>query len=221
VTLEEASIESAEGADDIDVFEGVGLLVPTSAGTTSKRLTCGENKLFLDSCATNHTMCTEKFLTRLHVTKVYLRQNCNAGSKLTNRQGYWNGIPFWVNDTGIANLLSVPKLEKSGWKIQYETGGEWQALSPNGQLLTFKKDKGLCNGMPYLDMSNPNEHISKVPEGFTFVETVRKNMEGFTKEEVQRATLARDAMAMMAHPPMDKMKHLVSNSNHCRRSDQQ
>eukprot|EP00956_Cyclotella_meneghiniana_P039836 scaffold180856_cov40-Cyclotella_meneghiniana.AAC.1 len=40
-------------------------------------------------------------------------------------------------------------------------------------------------------------------------------MEGFTKEEVCQcqATKARDAMAMMAHPPLDKMKHLVSNTN--------
>eukprot|EP00956_Cyclotella_meneghiniana_P026461 scaffold57247_cov37-Cyclotella_meneghiniana.AAC.7 len=212
ITLEEASIESAEGAEDYDVFEGVGLLLPSGAGR-SKRVTCGDHKLFLDSCATNHTMCTEKFLSRVHLTKVYLRQNCNAGSKLTNRQGYWNGIPFWVNTTGIANLLSMPKLEKSGWILKYKTGGIWEALSPNGQLLTFKKDTGLCGGMPYLDLSKPEEFITRVPEDFVFIETVRKNMEGFTKEEVQRASAARDAMAMMAHPPMEKMRHMVSRTN--------
>eukprot|EP00956_Cyclotella_meneghiniana_P039180 scaffold167175_cov42-Cyclotella_meneghiniana.AAC.1 len=212
VTLEEASIESADGAEDLDVFDGVGFLTP-SGSKANERLSCGDHKLFLDSCATNHTMCTEKFLSRLHLTKVYLRQNCNAGSKLTNRQGYWNGIPFWVNNTGIANLLSIPKLEKHGWIIKYKTGGEWQALSPGGQLLKFKKDTGLCNGMPYLDLSKPKDFISQVPEGFAFVETVRKNMEGFTQEEVRQATKARDAMAMMAHPPIDKMKHMVSRTN--------
>ena len=152
VTLEEASIESAEGVEDYDVFDGVGFIVPSGSTATSKRLSCREHKLFLDSCATYHTMCTEKFLTRLHLTKVYLQQNCNAGSKLTNKQGYWNGIPFWVNNTGIANLLSLPKLEKSGWLIRYKTGNKWEALSPQGQLLTFKKDTGLCKLMPYLDM---------------------------------------------------------------------
>eukprot|EP00956_Cyclotella_meneghiniana_P039152 scaffold166732_cov36-Cyclotella_meneghiniana.AAC.1 len=167
VTFEEASIESAEGAGDFDVFDGVGLLVPSDTGPSSKRVTCGDHKLFLDSCATNHTMCTEKCLSRLHLTKVYLRQNCNAGSKLTNRQGYWNDLPFWVNNSGIANLLSLPKLEKSGWQIQYKTGGEWQALSPGGQMLTFKKDSGLCNGMPYLDLSRPEEYITDVPEDLT------------------------------------------------------
>jgi hypothetical protein len=38
-------------------------------------------------------------------------------------------------------------------------------------------------------------------------------MEGFTAEQVRRATEARDAMAMMAHPPLAKMEHLVSSAN--------
>jgi hypothetical protein len=38
-------------------------------------------------------------------------------------------------------------------------------------------------------------------------------MEGFTKEQVERATEARNALAMMAHPPAEKLKRLVSTSN--------
>lgn len=37
-------------------------------------------------------------------------------------------------------------------------------------------------------------------------------MEGFTAEQVKRAKLARDAMAMMAHPSMQRMKQLVSRN---------
>ena len=230
MALEESSIVSAEGAEDLDIFEGVGLHV----NDKSKRLGCGEDKLYLDTCATNHTMCTKKHLERLHSTKIYLRQNCNAGSKITNTQGYWNNMPFWYNDTGIANLLSVPKLEKAGWVIAYKTGGRWVARSPEGQVLLFKKDEGMCDGMPYLDMSKLDEHIMKSngesrkviyldsgattdtitkDEGMVFIETVRKNMAGFTREEVKRAELARNAAAMMAHPPLDKLKQAVSNTN--------
>ena len=50
MALEESSIVSAEGAEDLDIFEGVGLHV----NSKSKRLGCGEDKLFLDTCATNH-----------------------------------------------------------------------------------------------------------------------------------------------------------------------
>jgi hypothetical protein len=38
-------------------------------------------------------------------------------------------------------------------------------------------------------------------------------MEGFTAEQVKRATEARDAVAMMAHPPVEKLKRLVSTTN--------
>ena len=220
MSLEEASIESAEGAEDEDVFNGTVFHEASArvsmGGWVNKRVRCGAFKLFLDSCATNHSMCNLAVLERIHTTKYFLRQNCNAGSKLTNRQGYWNGIPFWVNETGIANLLSLPKLEKCGWVIKYETGGKWVATSPEGQVLVFKKDAGLCDGMPYLDMSKPEEHIfgpEDKPEGVSFIETVRKNMEGFTREEVERATMAREAMAMMAHPPLEKLKQVVSNTN--------
>jgi hypothetical protein len=38
-------------------------------------------------------------------------------------------------------------------------------------------------------------------------------MEGFTREQVERATEARNALAIMSHPPAEKMKRLVSTSN--------
>ena len=46
------------------------------------------------------------------------------------------------------------------------------------------------------------------------VETVRKNYDGFTKEQVMRAAEVRDAMAMMAHPSEDKFKKHVVSSGH-------
>ena len=45
------------------------------------------------------------------------------------------------------------------------------------------------------------------------IETVRKNYKGFTKEQIRKATEARHALAMMAHPRDDKLKHVVSNTN--------
>ena len=207
-----ANINMTEEEASIGTVESVSFIQPTN--TAHKRIRCGDEKLYLDSCATNHSKCTRRFLERIHTTMTYLRQNCNAGSKVTNKQGYWMGIPFWLNETGIANLLSLPKLEKAGWVIEYKTGGHWHAIAPDGMTLIFKKDKGLCDGMPYLDMTKPEEHIIPAPkDDVVFIETVRKNMEGFTAEEVKRAIKARDALAMMAHPPQEKLKRLVSQSN--------
>ena len=51
-----------------------------------------------------------------------------------------------------------------------------------------------------------------VADSTTFIETVRKNYEGFTKEQVLKAIEARNAMAMMAHPRQDKMAQVVSSN---------
>ena len=88
-------------------------------------------------------------------------------------------------------------------------------MSPDGLIFTFKRDICLTRGMPYIDMDRPEEHISRLTakEGVACVETVRKNMQGFTLEECTRAKGARDAMAMMAHPSEAKMRNLVSSGN--------
>ena len=146
---------------------------------------------------------------------MYLNQHCNAGSKLTNKGGYYAGLRFYESEGGIANLLSVPALEKAGWKIELNTGKPVRALSPDGLLFKFKHDVGITGGMPYIDMDQPKDHVSRImlKESVSCVETVRKNMQGFTLEQCTRAKGARDAMAMMAHPPEEKIKHLVSANN--------
>ena len=68
--------------------------------------------------------------------------------------------------------------------------------------------------MPYMDMNNPKEYVLQVVpwDSVACVETVRNNMKGLTLEQCTKAKEARDALAMMAHPPDKKMKHLVSTT---------
>ena len=68
--------------------------------------------------------------------------------------------------------------------------------------------------MLYVDLTRTDEHIINNAEGVVMIKTVRKNYEGFTREQVTRATEARDAMAMMAHPTEEMFrKHVVSSAN--------
>ena len=228
MALEDVSIGSLDDLDDGDgwvdgvAFQSIAtalggdIVALHSTGVAGGSMfDCGRNKLFLDSCATQHTMFAPEYLTGRHTTNVYLRQNCNAGSKVTNQCGYYAGLKFYVSEGGIANLLSVPALEKAGWKVYMETGKPFQVLSPDGVLFKFKRDTEVTGGMPYLDMSRPKEHITRVisKDLIACVETVRANMQGFTLEQCTKAKGARDAMAMMAHPPEAKMKHMVSSNN--------
>ena len=50
-------------------------------------------------------------------------------------------------------------------------------------------------GMPYLDLRELEAEVA-----LSFVQTIRRNMEGFTKHEVQDARRAREAQAMLGHP---------------------
>ena len=48
------------------------------------------------------------------------------------------------------------------------------------------------------------------------VQTVRKNYEGFTKRDVERAVLASEATGLIGHPSERDLKYLVSiNLNDC------
>ena len=195
-------------------IDGVGFL--EVADKKQKRATCSRDKVYLDSCATNHSMFALEHLERRHTTRVCLRQSCNAGSRLTQRKGFWFLFQFWENPDGIANLLSLVELENNGWIIKYETGNIWAATSPDGQVtINFLiEEAGVCKGMPYVDLTRPDDHIVYNINGMVMIETVRKNYEGFTREQVTRAAEARDAMAMMAHPMEEKFKKHVVSSAH-------
>ena len=96
-----------------------------------------------------------------------------------------------------------PQMERDGYEIDYNTKHEWVVTTPSGELIVFKRDTGVCAGMPYINM---REHC----EGFAMIKTVRKNFEGFTRRQVEDAILARDEQTMLAYPPDQKFKQMVS-----------
>ncbi|KAL7509872.1 hypothetical protein ACHAXN_006788 [Cyclotella atomus] len=160
-------------------------------------------------------MFAVKHLQDIYTSKVTLRQNCNAGYKLVNKKGSCLGFEFWASPDGIANLLSLTQLEETGHLVQYKTGGKMEVWTPSNKIIMFAKSTGVCRGMHYIDLSKPHDSIRDVTskDSFTFVETVCGRMEGFTVEQVQRAADARDGLAMMGHPPQDKISRLVSNKS--------
>ena len=82
--------------------------------------------------------------------------------------------------------------------------------TPEGTRIKFKRDTGLCKGMPYIDMQN-------FKEGAIMIETVRKNFENFTKKEIEAARLSRATQSMIGHPPDKVFKKIVSDGtlNNC------
>ena len=113
---------------------------------------------------------------------------------------------MWLNSRRIANLLPIPQLEEEGYKIDYNTDRQWVVIAPNGKCITFKRDTGLCNRMTYIDLRQKHERIA-------MLETVRANFKGYTKKQVEKAILARRMQSMIAHPPDEKYKELVSSQS--------
>ena len=78
------------------------------------RSTLDYYKFYLGSCATYHTMFHTKFLTDVKEGNTVMHGQCNAGKTSTSTQGMYGRFKIWVNKGGIANLLSIPMLEKAG-----------------------------------------------------------------------------------------------------------
>ena len=56
---------------------------------------------------------------------------------------------MWLNENGIDNLISIPNLEVDGYVVRTGTKGEWQVVTPEGETVPFKRDKGMCRDAIY------------------------------------------------------------------------
>ena len=63
---------------------------------------------------------------------------------------------MWLNKKCIANLIYIPMLEESGYIISTHTHIYWVVTTPEGKEITFKRDKGGCTGMIYIDLRDQN-----------------------------------------------------------------
>ena len=149
----------------------------------SRRNTLDWWKCYLDSCASYHTFFVREFLKNIEEDGSTMDGNCNAGSVLLKQKGWYKNFQVWLNEQGIVNLLSIPMLEEAGYKVSTHTDDDWKVTTPWGEVIVFEHEVGVCNRMPYIDL---REHA----EGLVMLETVEKNMEMFTKREIERAQLA-------------------------------
>ena len=92
-----------------------------------------KNNLFLDSCATYHLTFVDWCLKNIHGVERFLKGHCNAGVTLCKEQGYYGAFKMWLNRKGIANLLSIPQLERDGYTVDYNTKRNWVVTTPQGK----------------------------------------------------------------------------------------
>ena len=102
-----------------------------------------------------------------------------------------------------------PQLEADGFRVTCDTETNWEVYTPQGHTIVFKRDTGMCNCMPYIDVRDCTGEfvLANIRESQTKVlDTVHKNYEGFTKCEVGGAIPARITEGKLAHVPDKKFK---------------
>ena len=68
---------------------------------------------------------------------------------------------MWLVRRSIVNLLSLLTLERHGYMCQYHTNSAWIVECPDGTILKFKHNKGLCKGFLFIIMENLSKHVFK------------------------------------------------------------
>ena len=120
--------------------------------------------------------------------------SCNAGTVTTNTKGWYGEFKVWLNERGIANQFSIPVLEDFGYIVSTHTKGDLVLTAPKDNKIVFKRDTGVCKGMPYID-------LCKHREGISIIETVRKKFVGATKRYIEKAIQSCTVHRKIGHPP--------------------
>jgi hypothetical protein len=130
----------------------------------------------------------------------------------TTQEADFGDTPVYFDSRGIANVLSLYHLGQK-FKITYDStdrGGVFKVLTKAGVIEFAPTEKGL-HAINLRE--NPDAAYLLVNDAdlafHSPVQTVRRNYEGFTKKQVQRATLARRIMGMIGAPTEREYQGLV------------
>ena len=184
--------------------------------------------IILDSGATEHTFCNDQFLWNIEESAHALDLHTNVGSRSitsTGRFGDYDG-DIWYDPRGIANVISLSKLTSEGYRVYMDTDDDDAIFvySDDGDYMRFESRLGL-----YVYVFMDEEEHDAVLHNTRYIreevhptleqphfnlyqtlneplETVKKNMEGFTKRQVKAAEEARSAMHKFGAPDLATFK---------------
>ena len=101
--------------------------------------------------------------------KIWLfAHNCNSGVTYTNKKRKFGSIECWFNKEGIANIISIPKLEETRFHITYYIrDGRYIVHTKDEEIQSNKEEMGLL----YMDANKSQDTA--------FVKTFQENFECF------------------------------------------
>ena len=91
---------------------------------------------YLDGCSTMTAFKSNKYLSKLEVMPTGIKINCNAGLVSTKQMGKYGRMKVWYIPDGIANIISMHKLEKLGL-LYCAHGARASAFSQGRTVITL------------------------------------------------------------------------------------
>ena len=171
--------------------------------TPAPRRPISSDLLLLDSQSTVHLFSQPDHVHNIRPAATPIRVHCNKGTLETNQEADFGDTPVYFDSRGIANVLSLYQLGQK-FKVTYDStdrGGVFKVHTTAGVLEFSPTVKGLhalnlreCPEAAFLLVNDADLKYHSP------VQTIRGNYEGFTKKQVQRATLARRLMGMIGAP---------------------
>eukprot|EP00957_Ditylum_brightwellii_P082920 6304766-Ditylum_brightwellii.AAC.1 len=89
-----------------------------------------------------HLVFVHNMLSDVKADGTILQGNCNVGVSTSKEKGAYRLWNFWLNEKGIANLLSIPQLEKDGYTIDYNTKRTGLSQCPQARVLCSSQTLG-------------------------------------------------------------------------------
>ena len=142
-----------------------------------------------------YPMFTDEHLSDVSKVDISLQGHCNTFVSHADQRGPGSSIFYmWLMRNGISNIISSPSLEKDGLRVTYDTLKSQVVHFPDGNPIFFKRDTGLCDQDPYVNV----EYLNTIKcETFNMIQTVRRDFEGFTKREAEKANIACKAQTIL------------------------
>mmetsp|Transcript_25123 Transcript_25123/g.59723 ORF Transcript_25123/g.59723 Transcript_25123/m.59723 type:complete len:427 (-) Transcript_25123:416-1696(-) len=199
-----------------DAIEGIGFAEVGDLRAASMP----DDRAYVDSCASHHSTHTKRHVDNVRTAGAPLVSHCNAGTTTATKLGDLGPVSLYIQEGGIATLLSEPQLEQEGCRVE-KTDGVRTLTFPSGIQLTCKADTtGVRANMPYVTVQElkalPADAFTPtttdVNEGLSHIQTVQGNISqsGLTPRQVKKAYLAADLQAKTGHHTDDTFKRMPS-----------
>jgi hypothetical protein len=157
---------------------------------------------YINTCTSYSSTTYSELLLNLKKQAHGLIGHINAGSCGMDSSASLGALEqVWLNKGGVATIIPLKQLEKLCPVVYDSTrnGGSFICRTKDGNAVLKNNGKR----MPYLDLREFKAEavMSFAPKAaLSFVQTVRGNMEGFTKRDVEEARKAHEAQVMLGHP---------------------